>query len=168
MKIIDELIDSNDELTIDDKDHFKLLFSGFSKIFSKRPGTLVNHKINTGDAKPVVCKRRPMSPAERQIFQNAVDELIELVIFPQKNDDVTMGYRITFEFQDRDKTTFRWPWGNFRFKVVPFGFINSTTLALLTNGNKEAMEIALEEGLWIYVVVHVNDAICWSSSASDH
>ncbi|CAG7632794.1 unnamed protein product [Allacma fusca] len=91
MKIIDELIDSNEELTIDDKDHLKLLFSGFSKIFSKRPGTLVNHKINTGDAKPVVCKSRPMSPAERKIFQNAVDELIELVIFPPKNDDGTMG-----------------------------------------------------------------------------
>jgi hypothetical protein len=88
----------------------KLLFK-YESIFSNRIGScsVLEHVIDTGDAKPIACRPRPMTPAKREIINTLLDELIDNdivepsvspwascpVLTPKKDG----GYRLVVDFR---------------------------------------------------------------------
>jgi len=74
-------------LSEDEKFQLKDLMTEFKDIFTKKPGLckLFKHKINTGYHAPITSPVRPKSIGKKKIFDEALDELLELGVVEPAN-----------------------------------------------------------------------------------
>jgi len=65
-------------LTPDQRNKLNKTLEDFLPMFTKSPGLCkrYEHTIDTGMAKPVQCRQRPMSPGKRKIFDEVFDDLL--------------------------------------------------------------------------------------------
>ena len=77
--IVTSMVESVTNVQINKAELVNIL-NPFRSMFTSKPGfcSLVEHTIDTGDARPIACHPRPMTPAKRTILQNLVQQLLEL------------------------------------------------------------------------------------------
>ncbi|OWZ16768.1 hypothetical protein PHMEG_0009390 [Phytophthora megakarya] len=139
----------------------------------------VEHHIDTGDAAPVMMKRRRQAQTEDAVVDNNVDAMLSAGVIERGNGawgfpvvltleslggarlfttlDLKAGYwQIRVAKEDRDKTAFTTKRGLYRFKRMPFGLTNApATFQRLMNG-------VLRGLTWLTCLVYLDDIIIFT------
>ncbi|XP_077547974.1 uncharacterized protein LOC144160610 [Haemaphysalis longicornis] len=70
------------------RSQLEALLCQYADMFTEKPGKtdVLQHRIDTGDAKPWRCSPRPMNAPKRALFDKALDEMLDTgVIRPSKS-----------------------------------------------------------------------------------
>ncbi|GMF42572.1 unnamed protein product [Phytophthora fragariaefolia] len=139
----------------------------------------VEHHIGTGDAAPIMMRRRRQAQTEDAMVDSNVDTMLSAGViepgegargFPgvlvRKKDgafttlDLRSGYwQIRVAEEDRDKTAFMTKRGLYRFRRMPFGLTNApATFQLLMNG-------VLRGLTWMSCLVYLDDIIIFTKGS---
>jgi len=104
-------------LTENQREALQKVLYEFIPIFTKIPGKCANfeHKIDTGDHRPISTTLRPMNAAKRAIFDKTFDELLDLGIIEPSNSPWSSsgfvvpkkdgGYRFVIDYKPINKIT---------------------------------------------------------------
>ncbi|GMG16831.1 unnamed protein product [Phytophthora fragariaefolia] len=171
-----------------DRDLMIALLRQHADIIEKKEGcpplakAPVEHHINTGDAAPIMLRRRRHAVTENEIIDNNVDDMLKdgvieegsgawgfPVVLVKKKDgtvrrftslDLHAGYwQLAVAQEDRPKTAFTTRRGLFRFCRMPFGLCNAPSTF------QRLMDCVLRGLTWVCCLVYLDDVIIFSKGS---